>query len=232
VYSENTTAAATSRPVKAQRITARSLDVKTDPKRTLMTASGPGESRTMQLGSKDNQPTPGGTPPPANKPPAEEEMKVTVVRFAGRLRVDDRKGIFQQAVFEEAVRVVHQPGDDINMTADDSAPPPRSITLRCSDTLTVSTYRGSDGGETRKEMDAVGAARVRDDSYLGVGHSVKFDGNLVTLSGLGDDQATLHRRQRTADGQDYHSGRMIHYDTRTGRVNAIDSSGGSFTGNK
>ena len=70
-------------------------------------------------------------------------------------------------------------------------------------------------------MLAVGGAEVKDDTYIGLGHEVAYDGTLVTLTGHNEGQATLYRRQRSADGQDYNSGRKISYDTRTGRVGAV-----------
>jgi hypothetical protein len=162
--------------------------------------------------------------------PEEEEMKLTVVRFQGRLRIVDKKGIFQQAVYEEAVRAFYIPTENLGEPVEEHAVPPRSIFLRCRDTMTVSSYKGKDGVENEQRMEAVGEARVRDDTYIGDGHTISYDGAVVILKGYNkDDQATLRRRERTAEGQDHHSGREIRYDTRTGRVDSIDSNGGKLT---
>ncbi|MGL4419599.1 MAG: hypothetical protein ACRCZF_02945, partial [Gemmataceae bacterium] len=139
------------------------------------------------------------------------------------------KGIFQQAVFEESVRVLNFPTTNLDAIAEETAAPPGAVSLRCSDTLTVSSYRAKPGMEGRKEMQAIGAARVQDEKYIGLGNTITYDGNVVILRGHGDDQASLSRRQRTFDGQDYNTGREIRYDTRTGAANVIDSSGGSYS---
>ena len=107
-------------------------------------------------------------------------MKLTVVKFAGRLRVKDQRGIFQQAVYEDAVRVFHVPTENLNETIVEHAAPPRSVVLRCTDTLTVSQYKGKDGTEGTRQMKAVGGARVQDDAYVGDGHSKSRVGPLLT----------------------------------------------------
>ena len=238
VFFEETVSARTGKHVKAHWIKAKVLEVKAADTRTLVTASGPGETRLLQIGSKD----PAGRPPPAAAAgpdgtqtrtalkPAEEEMKLTVVKFAGNLRIDDRKGIFQQAVYREAVRVFHIPSENLWEAIEEHAVPARSVVLRCTDTLTVSAYKGKNGAEDERRMEAVGGAKVQDDAYVGNGHTVVYDGATVTLSGYKDDQATLRRRQRAAEyRQDYKSGREIRYDTRTGQVTVVDSSGGQFS---
>jgi hypothetical protein len=146
--------------------------------------------------------------------------------------VKDQKGILQQAIFEDNVRVLHVPTENLAERVEEHNTPPRSVYLTCTDTLTVTGYRGPNGVEGEKKMEAVGDARVRDDQYLGVGHKVTYDGAVMTLTAYGDGQAQLHRRQRTFDGQDSVSGREIQYDTRTGRQKVNESSGGSFTTGK
>ena len=81
-------------------------------------------------------------------------------------------------------------------------------------------------------MEAVGSAKVQDDAYIGDGHTITYDGSLIVLRGYGDGLATLRRRERVEDRQDYKTGREIRYDTRTGAVNLVDSSGGTIANTK
>jgi hypothetical protein len=237
VFSEETFAARTGKHVKAFWLTARLLEVRTEETRSLVCASGPGETRILQMGSKDAAAGPLGAPAggalarPAAKP-GDEEMKLTVVNFRSKLRIKDQKGIFQQAVYEEAVRAIQIPTDNLALAVNEYALPPRSVTLRCSETLTVSSYKGKDGAEETRQMEAVGAAKMQDEAYIGDGHTINYDGAVVILRGYGDGQASLRRRQRTADAQDYNSGREIRYDTRTGSVTVVDSSGSRITTSK
>ncbi|MGL4420931.1 MAG: hypothetical protein ACRCZF_09735, partial [Gemmataceae bacterium] len=111
VFADETFITRTGMHQKAQRIVARFLELKTENNRMAMVASGPGESRSLQLGAKDQAIPQTGTPAPAapGKSPPGDELKLTVVRFVGKLRIKDQKGIFQQAVFEESVRVLNFP---------------------------------------------------------------------------------------------------------------------------
>lgn len=224
----------TGKHVKAQRITAKFLDVQVQDTRTVIHATGPGETRNLQMGAKDmGQPAP-ATPTPVAATPtkkSEEEMKLTVVRFAERLAIEDKKQIFQKAVFTSNIRVFHIPTDKLDLDVPEHLAPERSLVLKCTDTLTATTYQSKAGTEDRRTLEAVGDARVRTDDYDGVGHVIKYDGNLVILEAYGDGQATLYRRKNTGVGKerDYKSGNPLTYNTKTGQVSGAESSGGTFS---
>lgn len=223
----------TGKHVKAQRITAKFLDVQVQDTRTIVHATGPGETRNLQLGSKDMGQPAAATPAPVAATPkkSEEEMKLTVVRFAERLAIEDKKQIFQKAVFTSNIRVFHIPTDKLDLDVPEHLAPERSLTLKCTDTLTATTYQSKAGTEDRRTLEAVGDARVRTDDYDGVGHVIKYDGNLVILEAYGDGQATLYRRKNAGVGKerDYKSGNPLTYNTKTGQVSGAESSGGTFS---
>ncbi len=231
-FADETIDRKTGKHVKAQRITAKFLDVQVQETRTLIHATGPGETRTLQLGSKDAQQQPGVTPAaaPAANAKAEQEMKLTVVRFAERLQIEDKKQIFQKAVFTSNVRTFHIPTDVLDLDVPEHTAPPRSMVLKCTDTMTATAYQNKQGVEERRTLEAVGDARVRTDDYDGVGHVVKYDGNLVILEAYGDGQATLYKRQGGVGREkDYKSGNPLTYNTKTGQVSGAESSGGTFS---
>jgi hypothetical protein len=226
----------TKKTVKATQVEAKLLEVNVVEGVSLIDATGPGTTRILQVGDKDN-PQPGvaangpvnGTLTSNAKP--EQELKLTHVRFNGRLNLKDQKGILQTAVFRDTVRVVQMPSETLLATVDDAAPlPPRSIFLKCNDILTVASYKAkTTSGEEVRTLEAVDGAEVKTDDYIGMGHKIKYDGEKVTLEGYGDGQATLYRRQRSFDGQDYKSGNPLIYNTRTGQVSGAQSSGGQFS---
>jgi hypothetical protein len=231
-YADETIDRKTGRHAKAQRITAKFLDVQVRETRTLIHATGPGETRTLHLGTKDATVTPGtpAPPAPAAGTKTEEEMKLTVVRFAERLQIEDKKQIFSKAVFTSNVRVFHIPTDKLDLEVQEHAAPARSMVLKCTDTMTATSYQNKSGQEERRTLEAIGDARVRTDDYDGVGHVVKYDGNLVILEAFGDGQATLYRRQGGVGREkDYKSGNPLTYNTKTGQVSGAESSGGTFS---
>lgn len=230
-FADETIDRKTGKHTKAQRITAKFLDVQVQEARTLIHATGPGETRTLQMGAKEQTTTPGApAAAPAANAKAEEEMKLTIVRFAERLQIEDKKQIFSKAVFTSNVRVFHIPTDQLDLSVQEHAAPARSMVLKCTDTMTATEYRAKAGQEERRTLEAVGDARLRTDDYDGVGHVVKYDGNLVILEAFGDGQATLYRRQGGVGREkDYKSGNPLTYNTKTGQVSGAESSGGTFS---
>jgi hypothetical protein len=231
LYLEETTDRLTKKTVKAQQIEAKLLEMQVKDKGqgddgSYVRASGPGTTRLLQLGSKDN---PGG-PQPANAK-GESEMKLTVVRFNGHLEMLDKKSIFQKAVFSDTVRVAYVPSESLRLTVDEFAePPPRSMFLRCNRTFTVTSHRAKTAGaEDERSMEAVEGAEMKTDDYIGKGDTITYDGTKVILKADGDGQATLWRTHRPLTGPDYKSGNPLIYNVKTGQVSGAQSSGGSFT---
>jgi hypothetical protein len=235
IYTDETIDITTKKFTKAQRITARFLDVRVGDEKTQIEARGPGETRGLQMGNKDGPATPAGSPPPTAPPAAvtnEQEMKLTVVRFEGRLSITDQKQIFQKAIFTNHVRAFHIPTDEMNLDVVEHALPIRAFVLKCEEKLTATSYRQSNGQEDRRTMEAIGNSRFRTDDYDGFGHIIRFEDPLFVLEGYGDGQATMQRRQGTFGREkDYKSGNPLTYNRRTGQVSGSESSGGSFTSN-
>jgi hypothetical protein len=237
-FKEETIDRASNKPLKATQIEAKTLVVDVKDNLALIAASGPGVTRTLSVGDKDGTPAAAAPPPPGTpvltanaKADKGTEMKLTVIRFNGRLDLKDQKGILQTAVFRDTVRVAQVPSDNLLLAIDEFAPaPPRSLFLKCNDTMTVSTYKAKTAvGEESRTLEALEAAEVKTDDYIGMGHRISFDGRQVILRGHDDGQATLYRRQRSYTDQDYKSGNPLIYNTKTGQISGAQSSGGSFT---
>src|SRR5262249_36417789 len=131
------------------------------------------------------RPQPGGRPQPVPKERDNEEMKLTVVRYTGRMTVKDRGKVYQEAVFTDHIRVVNLPSDDPNADVERMHQlPPRALFLTCAERLTVSTHKRGDN-PPEQEMTARGNSYIKSDEYEGWGEVINYEGNRVTL--LADD---------------------------------------------
>lgn len=214
---------------KAQRVTARQIDLKTDDREQVMFATGPGEVRILQLGSKDDAgaPKPPGTPPPTKAD--EQEMKLTVVWFDSRLVGSDKAKLFQEATFDDGARVVQIPTDNLNFQAKEHDLPPRSVALKCSDSMKVSSRRTSPTAAPVQNMTAVGNAEFRTDEYSGTASRITHDGNGVVFYGTKTAPAKLYKRDATgAEAGDRWSGEQIILN-RDGTITGTGTTGGAFT---
>ncbi|MGL6094274.1 MAG: hypothetical protein ACRC7O_00550, partial [Fimbriiglobus sp.] len=163
---------------RGQRITAKQIDVRNDERVQTMEATGPGEVRILQLGSKDAT----RTPDPA-APKSTEEMKLTVVKFDSRMLAKDEAKVFQQATFDGGAKVTQIPTDDLNATATEYALPPRGVFLECNKVLKVSTSKARKDGPARQAMEAIGNAHFLTDEYEGNAAQITYDGQSTNLIG-------------------------------------------------
>lgn len=238
----------TGKVVKLQHVTARELylnakrlDDRGDPYQMVM-AHGPGVVRIWQPGQKDMtgpptqppQPQPGQPQPQPAAPPAsaDTEMKLTVVRFGGRMTVKDRGKVYQEAVFTDNIRVVNVPADDPNTDVDRRHRlPPRALELTCADRLTVSTHKKGDAPPDQT-MTARGNSYIRSDEYEGWGEVVAYEGHRVTLfaddperpGGSRDSLAKIVSRFKGTSEQ----GKRIVYDRRTQGFKTDQSTGSTI----
>jgi hypothetical protein len=219
---------------RAQRIDAQELTVENAERVQTVKAGGPGEVRMLQLGNKDEfgtakapppQPAPGQPTPPAK--PAEQEMKLTLVRFISRMTAKDEGGVYREAVFDDGARVWNLPSDDLNKTFDQHNPPPRTTVLWCTESLMVSSAKKKDGTD-EQWMVAKGSAEFQTDDYLGFSATIRYDGSAVTLDGSAKQFAKLYPRRNP---RDHTSARQIIYQ-RDGTIRTNDSASGAITTGK
>ena len=222
-------------------ITARAKDPDTGEEYQKVEGHGPGIVRLWQPGEKD----PAGAADPAAKPagkpgdpppPAETEMKLTVVQFGGRMTIKDQGKVYQAAIFYDRVEVVHAPAADPRAALDRSRMPAGGVFLRCDKQLTVSTYRPTapppanpgdpqpEAPKPQQDLVAVGNGYILSDDYEGSGETISSNGPLVTLEGGPAGLARLARRY----GGDETPGRKIVYDRRTKGFQVDGTPGGTF----
>lgn len=216
--------------VRRQRVRAANLDFRGAERGGTLLAGGPGEVRLLQWGTKDTG-VPGGQSRPAASAanPNEQELKLTVVKYQTRLRMEDRGNAFQEAVFEGDVTAIQTPTKDFERPLEiHTQLPERSTLLTCDDILTVSTYRPQ-GGKTEQKMDALGNANFRTDEYRGRAHRIAYDGRMMTLEGTASRLALIERSTRSVGDGSGTPARRIEYDTVDGRIKIVEGAPGSIS---
>jgi hypothetical protein len=224
----------TGRVVRHQRLRAYELELNaqardpggSEPYREIK-AMGPGVVRTWQVGAKDEfgqQPAAGAPKQPAAPKQAEQEMKLTEVRYEGRMVAHDKGKAYQSATFFQSIQVVQVPTDNPDLEIDPHRLPPRAVNLTCDDHLVVWAHRkGSEPAE--QHMVATGNAYVQNESYDGWGEVITLEGKIVTLRGDG----ALHARIKGRFSGDEQIGRVIIYDRATNRYETEKSIDGTIS---
>lgn len=218
---------------KAQRIEAQQLELDNDDVRKDQTvsASGPGEVRILQPGSKDPAVAVAPTGPAKSASAEDTEMKLTWVRFNSRMTGRDRGKVLQKAVFDDGATVWNVPTDNLNLRFPDHAPPPGATFLTCTESLEVSTDK-TKPDKPDQWMVARGAAEFLDDKYRGSAPVITYDGRAVVLNGEGNQLARMYDRRVGVQPGGNNSARRYVYTLKDGAVNAVDSGPGSFTPGK
>lgn len=234
IYLEETFAK-TGKTTKAQRIDAQQIDMKNDEREQQVFATGPGEVRLFQQGSKSDdfgKPTVPGIEPKAPMPDPkkssteDQEMKLTVVKFTSRMVAKDTRKVYQEATFDDGARVWHIPTENMNLVFDEHHPPKRTFFLECNEKLTVSSDK------TKKEpeqwMTALGNGTFRNDDYEGNAYKITYDNKVVVMEGAGERLAKLYRRRVAVGERNFQTARQIFY-YKDGTVKLSESSSGSIT---
>jgi hypothetical protein len=148
-------------------------------------APGPGEVRIMQKGPKDMQAPPPrpvaqpvsksktSAPPLPPAAPAQEEQKLTWVRYGQKLTVYNDKHI---ANFRKNVEVLHIPFDNpvLHQKFDDVVAklPPRALYLKCDE---LEVYSQESGPQKYHVLKAMIRAEVQVDNYYGQADVITYD---------------------------------------------------------
>jgi lipopolysaccharide export system protein LptA len=207
----------------------------------VVTSSGPGEVRLLQRGGVElGAPgAPAGARPPSPGPrpagpggtgptPAGSELKLTRVRYTGRMVANNKE---RTALFLDNVEVVHLPTDNphVAIDLDHRQLPPGWMYLRCEKLLVRKVV---DGGQTGQQMDAFTKVVVEAQDMVGRAEVVKYDElkDLVIFEGGPNSLATLARVVRPGGSPEHVRGKKIFYWRRDGQVKidgGLGISGGS-----
>ncbi|MCE9566874.1 MAG: hypothetical protein K8U57_33125 [Planctomycetes bacterium] len=224
------------RPIRRQQIIARELTLRAQARESgnaepykLLLAAGPGEVRTWQPGSKDDGPAgPVASQPAVNpmeaQPAAPPEMKLTIIRFAGRMIGKDKGAVYKEATFLDPVEVFDIPTDNPELQLERHKMPPRSTFLSCAKQLVVWSHT-KPKEPTEQHMKATGNAYMRNDEYDGWGETIEVIGKLVTFEGMESVPARIKSRFTGND----QTGKKIKFDRATNHYTVEGSVGGTLT---
>lgn len=227
----------TGKLVKSQQLTAQELKMESQAREApggepfqRVTADGPGVLRVWQAGDKESGPAPKGNAPKAPVAPTpkdgEQEMKLTVVTFRGRMVAIDKGKVFQKATFETNVEVVSVPAESPTVEVQRHRLPARATLLKCDKEMVVWTHK-KPNAPTAQRLDAYGNAYLRTDDHDGWGETISHDGKVAILTG--SDRIPARIMNRFNQGTDQ-SGKKIIYDRAGGSIKVIESFGGTLGG--
>jgi lipopolysaccharide export system protein LptA len=155
--------------------------------------AGPGSVRILQPGPKGE----GGLlsqSQPSKTPKADDEFKLTWIRYLQRLQVDNGR---RTAKFYKGVEVLHLPKDDPGLNLEFSKIvdrlPKGAVYLRC-DRLDVYSSKNAEG-RTVQEFTARDRAEVQAEEFSGRANVIKFDEakETVVFEGTQGAMAELYR---------------------------------------
>ncbi len=201
-----------------------------------ISAGGPGEVRLLQLGSKGDpfaaSPTDSARPPsgmgkPAPRPaasprPAEEEFKLTVVTYAGKMSGSNTT---RTVIFYDNVEVIHLPSNDPRLALDRDRLPPEAFYLRCERLEVYSSP--SDQGRTDQVMNASIKVFLQGQDFSGQANVVKYNaatGQMILEGGPGSLALLSQVKVPGAEPNEFR-GRKIFYNRITKEVSVEQSSG-------
>ncbi len=215
--------------VRARRLRAKQIDFTNRQKEQELFAAGDGELRLLQF-EKDDDETPAAAAPNQRvaKKPETGEMKLTVVVFAKQMVGKDQGKVYQEAVFDKGAVAYSIPTDNLNLQFEKHALPKKSTMLSCVDSLTVSTSQTKKDAKPVQWMVANGNAEFRNDTYLGLGGRVTYNGQQFVFDGTPNRLATLSKLNVGVGQSDYHQAEQLIY-KKDGSIKANKSASGTFT---
>jgi lipopolysaccharide export system protein LptA len=184
--------------VKYQRLECPELSV--DNEEGVVLAAGPGIVRILQRGSEEPQLTPGpeqrnktARPAPAGgKKAADDELKLTRIRYQGRMYANNKN---HTAIFTDNVEVFNVPSENPNMELEREKLPEGGLWLR-SDKLEVYS-RPQEDGKSNQEMRASGHVSFRTQDSMGSSAVITYhsEKEQVILEGGEGGIATLYQEK-------------------------------------
>ncbi|MFL5329433.1 MAG: LptA/OstA family protein [Gemmataceae bacterium] len=209
--------------VRYQRIESRELAV--FKKTGQLEAAGPGEVRILQPGPKNGGLSPLPDRGPALKtppPPAEEEMKLTYVRYGSKLAVENEK---RTAKFWRGVEVLHLPADDpglrLNLNRLIDHLPKGALYMKC-DVLEVYTEEAN--GKKTHIMIAKEKAKVQFDDVNGDADIIKYNeaSQQVIFEGTRSRPAVLTKQVARGQKPQIFKADKITYNRSTGQFDGTN----------
>ena len=215
--------------VSARRLRAKQIDFANRAKEQELFAAGEGELRILGFEQEEEVAPVAVAPNQRVAKKAEAgEMKLTVVYFNKQMIAKDQGKVYQEAVFDKGATAYSIPTDNLNLQFEKHSLPKRSTMLSCVDSLTVSSSQTKKDAKPVQWMIANGNAEFRNDSYLGIGGRITYNGQQFEFNGTPNRLATLSKLAVGVGQSDYHQAEQLIY-KKDGSIKATKSAGGTIT---
>jgi hypothetical protein len=214
--------------VKYQRIDCPALSV--DNEQNTMSASGPGVVRILQLSDDDpeNDPTAPPARPGAPKAPPKQEMKLTRVKYAGRMYANNNT---HTATFTDQVDVIHVPSTNPDENPNPDKLPEGGFAIKC-DRLEVysrTEENKPNGAEEKPPAKSSQIMIAKKHCYFnskdvsGTADKVTYEQakDKMIFDGGEDGFATLYKDQGPGMPKQEMQGKKIEYFRKTKQFNII-----------
>ncbi len=186
-------------------------------------AIGPGLVRIHQRGDAGPQVTL-GQPAPTSPSQAkkDQEMKLTLVRFTGKMWADNQS---HTATFYENIETIHLPTEDRELDPDPDHLPYEAVFLRCTDRLKV--YNRAENGKSNQQLEALGRVWCSTQNSIAQAEKVTYHEGKDQLIFDGGEGGYARLRQVQAPGTPGRNveAKQIIYMRKTGEVRTIGARG-------
>lgn len=200
--------------VKYQRIDCPTLNVNNE--NNTMKAPGFGVVRLLQPGSEDPLQLPGNKQTVPTQPPArqEEVLKLTRVRYAGRMWGDNKKRL---VTFTDNVEVYHLPANSPDVEIDPLHLPAGCLYMRCN---RLEVLGNQPGTRAKQEMTATGRVTVFSQEFSAEADTVSFneEKDQIIFEGGEAGDAVLYRYRGKGLPPDVSRGKKFIYYRKTGQI--------------
>jgi hypothetical protein len=212
--------------VKYQRIECRELIV--DNTEGKAHGTGPGTVRIHQRGDAATPLAPApaqGTPARPASPAKDQEMKLTIIHFGGRMWADNKS---HTAIFSDSIEVINMPTENQDLQPDLDKLPRGAVYLTCSDQLKV--YNRPENGKSNQELEGTGNVRCTSEEYIAQCEKVTYhEGKDQLIFDGGDGWAHLRKLGPPGGPPQQSDAKQFIYLRKTGQIQSIKSRGVSGT---
>jgi hypothetical protein len=211
--------------LRQQTIEAPQLNL--DNVKSEVVSSGPGIVRIYQPGPK-NQNDPGPAPKAkGNQPKAEEEMKLTEVKYSSRMKANNLQ---HTAIFYGEIDAIHVAANSPDMKLIPTQLPEGAIRLRCKNRLEVFTQQVDDAQGKKisyQNMNASGNVVVYGDDYSAESDEVKYEEakDQIIFTGTKERPAIIYKIEVVGEKPKSFKGVKINYNRKTKQIDVTEGLG-------
>jgi hypothetical protein len=157
-----------------------------------------------------------------NQAKKDQEMKLTLVRFTGKMWADNQS---HTATFYENIETIHLPTEDRELDPDPDHLPYEAVYLSCTDRLKV--YNRPENGKSNQQLEALGRVRCSTQNSIAQAEKVTYHEGKDQLIFDGGEGGFARLRQLQSQGTPGRNveAKQIIYMRKTGEVRTSGARG-------